>query len=233
MTYKIQVKTTNQIYKIETEEALKTGQEVLVEAEQIIEPAVTLCPKILKNEESDLAMANFQRILSSEDEQNKTRLKKQAENYLSEAVAKVMRHNLDMKILDADLSFDEKKLTFYFSAENRVDFRSLVADMVGSFRKIIRLQQIGPRDETRLFGGYGRCGQELCCKRFLNNMEKINSDIAVVAETNGKNLQKMTGCCGRPMCCLSYELEDGGRRPILVDRKGDESITKEDKEVKK
>jgi len=233
MTYKIQVKTTNQIYKIETEETLKPGQEVLVEAEQIIEPAVVLCPKILKSEESDLALANFQRILSPEDEQNKARLKKQAENYLSEAVAKVMRHNLDMKILDADLSFDEKKLTFYFSAENRVDFRSLVADMLGSFRKIIRLQQIGPRDETRLFGGYGRCGQELCCKRFLNNMEKINSDIAVVAEVNGKNLQKMTGCCGRPMCCLSYELESEGRKPALVKEKSDESMAKEEKEVKK
>lgn len=206
--YKIKIPTTNQIYQIETNEPLLPGQEILVEAEQITEPAVVLCDKTCQKGIVDVGSANFQRVLSDEDQGTKKNLKEKATGFLDEAMAKVHRHNLEMKILDADLSFDEKKITFYFSAENRIDFRSLVGDMVGSFRKIIRLQQIGPRDETRLFGGFGRCGQELCCHRFQNNTEKISADLAALQEIGGNKLSKMTGCCGRLMCCLSYEVED-------------------------
>lgn len=206
--YKIRIPSTNQIYTIDTEEKLKPHQEVLVEAEQIIEPAIVFCDKIRKQEMAGVTQANFKRILMEEDREKKKQLKDKAQDFLQEAKAKATRHGLDIKILDADLSFDEKKLTFYFSADNRVDFRSLVADMVGTFRKIIRLQQIGPRDEARLYGGFGRCGRELCCHRFLANTEKVNSDLAVIQEIGGGKLQKMTGCCGRLMCCLSYETED-------------------------
>lgn len=209
--YKIRIPTTGQIYSIDTAEQLLPGQEILVEAEQIVEPATVLCDKIKKlpatGEPESLGQANFQRVLNDTDQTTKTELKEKALAFLEEAAGKAVRHNLDMKILDADLSFDEKKLTFYFSAENRIDFRSLVADMVGSYRKIIRLQQIGPRDETRLFGGYGRCGQELCCHRFQKNTDKISADLAALQEISGSKLSKMTGCCGRLMCCLSYEME--------------------------
>lgn len=207
--YKIRIPTTGQIYWLEVDEKLAPGELVLVEAEQIIEPAMVLCDKMVNpptgGETEPISQANFQRVLSDVDLETKAALKEKALGFLDEAVAKAHRHNLEMKILDADLSFDEKKLTFYFSAENRIDFRSLVADMVGSFRKIIRLQQIGPRDETRLFGGFGRCGQELCCHRFLDT-QKISADMASLQEMGGGKLQKMTGCCGKPMCCLSYEV---------------------------
>ncbi len=205
--YRIRIPSTGQIYLIETDEALKSGQEILIEADQIIEPAVVICEKNCPKDK-DLSFANFQRALTDEDQKTKTKLKEKALSFLDETLAKAQRHNLDLKILDADLSFDERKLTFYFSAESRIDFRSLVADMVGSFRKIIRLQQVGPRDQTRLFGGYGRCGQELCCHRFLGNTEKISADLAAIQEIGGGKLSKMTGCCGRLMCCLSYEAED-------------------------
>jgi cell fate regulator YaaT (PSP1 superfamily) len=115
---------------------------------------------------------------------------------------------LEMKIVDADISFDEKKITFYFSSETRVDFRALVSDMVGSFRKIIRLQQVGPREETRMMGGIGRCGQELCCHRFIKDLDGMAAEMAAIADKGGQKLSKMTGCCGRLMCCLSYESED-------------------------
>lgn len=208
MMYKIRIPSTNQIYKIAPDEKLKPNQEVLVEAEQIIEPAVVLDTKVLKKEAEELPLANFRNLISGETRQTLENLKNKALSYLEEACAKVKRHNLEMRILDADLSYDEKKLTFYFCAEGRIDFRSLVADMVGSFRKIIRLQQVGPREETRLMGGYGRCGQELCCHRFLESTDKISADMATIQEIGGAKLSKMTGCCGRLMCCLSYEVED-------------------------
>lgn len=205
---KIRIPTTNQVYRIETAEELKSGQEVLVEAEQILEPAIIVCDKCKKQETEGLVEAIFTRALTEEDLLQKKQLKEMAVGYLEETNKKIFRHGLDMKILDADLSFDEKKLTFYFSAAGRIDFRALVADMVGSFRKIIRLQQIGPRDEMKLFGGLGRCGQELCCKRFLASTDQINADLTGLQEIAGGKLSKMTGCCGKLMCCLSYEVED-------------------------
>lgn len=203
--FKIRIPSTGQIYQIDIPDKIKPCQGFLVEAEQIIERAVLLDTKIDKNEE--LPLANFQRLMSEDDFIHQKELKEKAKGYLEEAQSKIIRHNLNMKILDADLSYDEKKLTFYFCAEGRIDFRSLVADMVGSFRKIIRLQQIGPRQEARLFGGFGRCGRELCCWRFLANNDKISADMAAIQEIGGAKLSKMTGCCGRLMCCLSYEME--------------------------
>lgn len=204
----IRVFSTNQNYQIETTTKLLPGVEILVEAEQILEPAIVVCEKCPKNQTQGLPEAKFVRELSPEDQANKKVLKEKAQKFVDEAQNKVMRHGLDMKIIDATLSFDEKKLTLYFSAEGRVDFRALVADMVGSFRKIIRLQQIGPREETKLAGGYGRCGQELCCHRFIKDLEGISSEMSALQETSGGKFSKMTGCCGRLMCCLSYEKDE-------------------------
>ena len=204
----IRVYSTNQTYQIQTETKLAPGQEILVEAEQILEPAIVTCDKCPKKANEIFPEAKFIRVVSTEDLQMKKSLKEKAKHYVDEAQTKTMRHGLNMKIVDANLSFDEKKLTLYFSAEGRVDFRALVADMVGSFRKIIRLQQIGPREETKLAGGYGRCGQELCCHRYIKDLEGISSEMATLQETSGGKFSKMTGCCGRLMCCLSYEKDD-------------------------
>jgi len=207
-TYQVRVLSTGQIYKIETNEELHKGQDCLVEAEQIAEPAVSLCLKCPKKDIESLPQANFTRAMTEADFSLRNSLKTKAQGYLPEVQSKALRHGLNMKLVDADLSFDEKKITFYFSAEGRIDFRSLVSDMVGSFRKIIRLQQIGPREETRLMGGFGRCGQELCCHRFLKDLDTVSSEMATLQEMGGSKLSKMTGCCGRLMCCLSYEVED-------------------------
>jgi cell fate regulator YaaT (PSP1 superfamily) len=209
-TKQVRVLSTGQPYKIVVDEQSVASQNVLVEAEQITELAVLMCNKCHKREIESLPEAKFLRIVSGEDQIQKKKLKEKAASFIMEAQNKVIRHGLNMKISDADLSFDEKKLTFYFSAEGRVDFRALVADMVGSFRKIIRLQQIGPREETRLMGGYGRCGQELCCKRYIKDLDSISAQMAIIQENGGSKLSKMTGCCGRLMCCLSYEEKPSG-----------------------
>ena len=114
-----------------------------------------------------------------------------------------------MELMDAELSFDEKKLTFYFAAEGRVDFRSLVSDLASTFRKLIRLQQIGARDEARFLGGCGRCGQVLCCRRFLKgDLDSVTLEMAQLQGLAAMGTARVTGCCGKLMCCLKYELDE-------------------------
>jgi cell fate regulator YaaT (PSP1 superfamily) len=204
----IRVLSTGQTYKINVEPPLLKGQEILVEAEQILETALILCMKCPKKDIDSLPEAKFVRVATKEDQQAKKELKLKAQKYMMDAQTKVLRHMLNMKIVDADISFDGKKITFYFASEGRVDFRALVSDMVGSFQKIIRLQQVGPREETRLMGGIGRCGQELCCHRFIKDLDTVSNDLSAISERGGIKLSKMTGCCGRLMCCLSYETEE-------------------------
>lgn len=211
MIYQIRVLTTGQNYKIDTLDELAQGQDVLVDAEQILEPAKVLCSKCPKRDIDSLPMCGYVRVMTKDDHEKVRVLKDKALSFLGGAQDKVMRHLLDMKIIKVDLSFDEKKLTFYFSAGSRIDFRALVSDMVGSYRKIIRLQQIGPREETGLIGGYGKCGQELCCHRFLKDLDGVSGELSGAEVRNGQKLSKLTGCCGRLMCCLTYDkdIQDG------------------------
>lgn len=202
---KIRILSTGEIFLIESD-LLTPGQEIVVESNGIIEPAVSLCGKNCSKNESaqENKEIKFLRVFSDEDKKLKRDLKKEIEPYLVEAQKKVFRHGLQMEILDADFSFDRKKLTFYFTAENRVDFRSLVSDMAGDYGKIIRLQQVGAREEAAIMGGLGRCGRPLCCASFLANFDNVNNKVSELTEAGFKPTKNI-GCCGRPMCCLSYE----------------------------
>jgi len=199
----VKVDSTGEVYFLTDKNDLPAHQEVLVEIEGVVEPGMICMNKVLAN--SSTIKPRFMRVLSEDDKTLKKQLRAKAKTYLETAQKKVTRHNLDMKILDATLSFDEKKLTFYFSAENRIDFRALVADMVGDFKKIIRLQQIGAREQAKRMGGYGRCGRPLCCNQFLTDLESISEETASMQEFGGSKLSKSVGCCGKLMCCLSYE----------------------------
>lgn len=119
---------------------------------------------------------------------------------------KVHAHSLPMKLVDVEYQFDLKKLTFYFTAEGRVDFRELVKDLAGHFRVRIELRQIGVRDETKRLGGFGVCGRQLCCTTFLNCFSPITTQMARVQNLS-LNPKKLSGACGRLKCCLKYELD--------------------------
>lgn len=119
---------------------------------------------------------------------------------------KIEEHKLDMKMVQAEYSFDRSKIIFYFTAEGRVDFRELVKDLAKIFKARIELRQIGVRDETRFFGGYGPCGRELCCAKFLKDFEPVTIKMAK-EEGLPLNPPKISGICGRLMCCLNYEYE--------------------------
>ena len=119
----------------------------------------------------------------------------------------VDKNELPMKLVDAHFSFDGSRLTFAFIADGRVDFRELVKDLTRHFNRTIRLHQIGIRDEAKLKGDYGHCGQVLCCQRFLKNFSSITSDMAEVQQVVHRGSERISGICGRLMCCLGYEEE--------------------------
>ncbi|MBR1739852.1 MAG: stage 0 sporulation family protein [Ruminococcus sp.] len=117
---------------------------------------------------------------------------------------KIEEHKLKMDLISAECTFDNNKLLFYFTAENRVDFRELVKDLASVFRTRIELRQIGVRDEAKMLGGLGICGQPFCCSRFLGDFQPVSIKMA---KEQGLSLNptKISGCCGRLMCCLKYE----------------------------
>ncbi|GHV02168.1 stage 0 sporulation protein [Clostridia bacterium] len=120
------------------------------------------------------------------------------------AAEKVEKHKLNMKLVDAEFTFDAQKLVFYFTAEGRVDFRELVRDLASHFRVRIELRQIGIRDECRMLGGIAPCGRVCCCKNHLPDFERVSVKMAK-NQSLSINSQKISGLCGRLMCCLSYE----------------------------
>ena len=117
---------------------------------------------------------------------------------------RIAAHDLKMKLVDAEYTLDRSKLVFYFTADNRVDFRELVKDLAAQFHTRIELRQIGVRDESKMLGGLGLCGQPFCCSRFLKNFQPVSIKMA---KEQGLSLNpaKISGACGRLMCCLAYE----------------------------
>ena len=130
-------------------------------------------------------------------------IKKQDEAF-SICEKKIAEHKLDMKLTQVEYSFDGRKITFFFTADGRIDFRELVKDLAAHFHTRIELRQIGVRDEARMLGGIGICGQPYCCKQFLNDFQPVSIKMA---KEQGLSLNptKISGSCGRLMCCLKYE----------------------------
>jgi cell fate regulator YaaT (PSP1 superfamily) len=130
--------------------------------------------------------------------------KKKVKEVVETCAKKIQEHKLPMKLVDAEFSFDHSKIVFYFTADGRVDFRNLVKDLAGIFKTRIELKQIGVRDEAKLLGGFGPCGKSLCCATFLKDFEPVT--IRMAKEQNlPLNPTKISGLCGRLMCCLGYE----------------------------
>jgi len=121
-----------------------------------------------------------------------------------------LESGLDMKPVRTEYSFDGERVVFYFTADGRVDFRDLIKDLSRECKKQVIMRQIGPRDEAKLLGGYGVCGEPICCKRFMTKMESVTMDMARDQFENNVNANKVTGACGRLMCCLAFEV---GNKP--------------------
>jgi cell fate regulator YaaT (PSP1 superfamily) len=142
---------------------------------------------------------------------------------------KVAQYALKMKVSEAEWQFDRNKLTIYFTAERRVDFRELVRDLAKTFRTRIELKQIGVRDEAALLGGVGRCGRELCCSTWLRELKPVSLQLAKDQRLS-LNPAQISGCCGRLMCCLTYEHESYVQARKRFPREGKTLVTAQGRE---
>ncbi|MBE7559171.1 stage 0 sporulation protein [bacterium] len=171
------------------------------EVARVVDPKVELDPELPVESAGELI-----RKLTDQDREVLAQNERLAREARALCLARVQAHNLPMKLIRAQYSFDRSKVRFFFTAEGRIDFRELVKDLAGHLRTRIEMRQVGARDEARLLGGYGVCGQQLCCARFLSRFEPVS--IKMAKEQNlALNPTKISGVCGRLMCCLSYEVE--------------------------
>ena len=186
---------------------VKVGDHVIVETARGVEYGrVVLEPRSVKEDEVVHPLKEVLRVATKEDEEH------EAENRLKEKEAfkickkKIREHGLEMKLIDAEYTFDNNKVLFYFTADGRIDFRELVKDLASVFRTRIELRQIGVRDETKIRGGIGICGRPLCCHSYLSEFVPVS--IKMAKEQNlSLNPTKISGVCGRLMCCLKNEEE--------------------------
>lgn len=146
------------------------------------------------------------RAANREDIEQVERNKQREKQAFSVCESKIVQHKLDMKLVDVEYTFDNNKILFYFTADGRVDFRDLVKDLASVFRTRIELRQIGVRDEAKMLGGLGICGKPFCCSTFLGEFQPVSIKMA---KEQGLSLNptKISGTCGRLMCCLKYEQE--------------------------
>lgn len=184
---------------------IKRGNYVIVETSRGVEMGkVVVAPHLVEDSEVIQPLRDILRVASRED------LDQAAENRAKEKSSfhvckqKIREHNLDMKLIDAEYTFDGSKLLFYFTADGRVDFRELVKDLAAIFRTRIELRQIGVRDETKILGGLGICGRVLCCHAYLSDFVPVTIKMAK-DQSLSLNPTKISGTCGRLMCCLKNE----------------------------
>ena len=146
------------------------------------------------------------RIATERDDEQEAANKGKEKKAFAICQEKIKKHKLDMKLIDAEYTFDNNKVLFYFTADGRIDFRELVKDLAGVFKTRIELRQIGVRDETKILGGIGTCGRQLCCHSHLSEFVPVS--IKMAKEQNlSLNPSKISGVCGRLMCCLKHEEE--------------------------
>ena len=204
----VRFKKTGKIYFFDPQDLeLEVGMNVIVDTAMGDEYGeIAISYKEVEDTEVQEPLRKVIRIVTDKDkkmyEENKAK-EPEARMIFEE---KVNAHDLKMKLVDIDFKFDGSKVVFYFTADGRVDFRELVKDLAAVFKTRIELRQIGVRDEVRRLGGCGMCGRQLCCTSFLGNFEAVS--IKMAKDQNiSLNPSKISGCCGRLMCCLKYEQE--------------------------
>ena len=186
---------------------IKQGDKVIVETARGVEfGSVVTGPKEVPDEEIMQPLKSVIRIATEEDKQQEEKNREKEKEAFDICLEKIRKHELDMKLINAEYTFDNNKVLFYFTADGRIDFRELVKDLAAVFSTRIELRQIGVRDETKIRGGIGICGRPLCCHTYLSEFAPVS--IKMAKEQNlSLNPTKISGVCGRLMCCLTNEEE--------------------------
>ncbi|MGN1419042.1 MAG: stage 0 sporulation family protein [Acutalibacteraceae bacterium] len=183
----------------------KIGDDVIVETARGIEfGQVTMTNKSIEDDEVSSPLKPVLRKATKNDYKTVEENKAKEKRAFDICCEKIEKHKLNMKLVDVEYTFDSSKILFYFTSENRVDFRELVKDLASVFRTRIELRQIGVRDQAKMLGGLGVCGRPFCCKSFLGDFQPVS---VKMAKEQGLSLSpsKISGTCGRLMCCLKYE----------------------------
>ncbi len=186
---------------------VKEGEKVIVETARGVECGeAVIVGREIDEEKFSNPIKQIIRVATPEDMKTIERNREKEKDAMKICEQKIRDHKLKMNLIDCECTFDNNKLLFYFTAENRVDFRELVKDLASVFRTRIELRQIGVRDEAKMLGGLGICGQPFCCSRFLGEFQPVSIKMA---KEQGLSLNptKISGTCGRLMCCLKYEQE--------------------------
>ena len=186
---------------------IKQGDNVIVETARGIEyGAVVLGPREVEEDSIVQPLKTVIRPASFEDDEIERSNKEKEREAFQICLEKIQKHSLEMKLIDCEYTFDNNKVLFYFTADGRIDFRELVKDLAAVFKTRIELRQIGVRDETKILGGIGVCGRPLCCHSYLTDFVPVS--IKMAKEQNlSLNPTKISGVCGRLMCCLKNEEE--------------------------
>lgn len=186
---------------------IKTGDKVIVETARGVEFGLVVSgARDVEDERIMQPLKQVIRIATDEDEKKEKKNHEKEKEAFEICLEKIRKHGLEMKLIDAEYTFDNNKVLFYFTADGRIDFRELVKDLASVFRTRIELRQIGVRDETKIRGGIGICGRELCCHTYLSEFAPVS--IKMAKEQNlSLNPSKISGVCGRLMCCLTNEEE--------------------------
>jgi cell fate regulator YaaT (PSP1 superfamily) len=200
-------------------ESFRIGDQVLVDTARGPEFGEIVMPKRKIAEKNVVQpLRPVLRRATAEDKAHEQENRKKEAEALRICAEKIAFHKLDMKLVDAQFTFDNSKLLFYFTSDGRVDFRELVRDLAGIFHTRIELRQIGIRDESRLIGGLGMCGRPFCCSTYLSDFGQVSIKMAK-EQGLSINTSKISGCCGRLMCCLRYEHETYAAEAALTPKK--------------
>ncbi|HZJ83905.1 MAG TPA: stage 0 sporulation family protein [Clostridia bacterium] len=184
---------------------LEEGQHAIVETSRGIECGeIVVACKLVPDEDIVSPLKKVVRKATEEDAQRVVENNEKEKQAFDVCLEKIEKLNLPMKLVDVEYTFDNSKVIFYFTADGRVDFRELVKGLASIFRTRIELRQIGVRDEAKMIGGLGPCGRSLCCKTFLGDFEPVSIKMAK-EQSLSLNPAKISGICGRLMCCLKYE----------------------------
>ena len=202
----VRFKTAGKVYYFDPGELeLEIGANVIVETARGMEFGTVSMEATTVDEDSIVApLKRIVRVACEEDYRQHQENVKKKEKAMALCQEKIDKHGLVMKLIDVEYTFDKSKIIFYFTADGRVDFRELVKDLASVFKMRIELRQIGVRDEAKMLGGIGRCGRSLCCHSWLADFEPVSIKMAKVQNLS-LNPAKISGICGRLMCCLKYE----------------------------
>ena len=224
----VRFRTAGKIYFFNPKEfQVKSGDHVIVETARGIEfGSVVSERRQVKEKCIGDELKPVLRIATKEDEERAAKNREKEKEAYKICLDKIKEHELDMKLVSTEYTFDNNKVLFYFTADGRVDFRELAKRLAAIYRTRIELRQIGVRDKAKEIGGYGQCGRKLCCHGFLDNLNGVSINMAK-NQNLALNPEKINGVCGRLMCCLAYENESYFEYKKDLPKVGDHIKTKE------